>query len=247
MRVRWCTWLFPVLPVFLVGAGPWRVDAAAMPGELQIICSARLRRCCGMCHSTVVPVKPDPFRCRITRAGTASMTSCCPVSATRAGPDEHLYRNEPAGPDGDEVGVAVPFAAFQLVSVHDEHTGLAGLDQLQDLLRPQAARRREAPFQEFLFVDVVIVRAGEHEAVGNQPPGTAAPSLSPPGSARRCRRGAAWPRRACADRPATAARRSCCRWSRGSCRPHPPARRRWRPAARRHASRRSRGRPGSGW
>lgn len=162
-------------------------------------------------------------------------------------PDEHLYGNEPTGPDGDEVGVAVPFAAFQLVSVHDEHTVLAGLDQLQDLLRPQAACRREAPFQEFLFVDVVIVRAGEHEAVGNQPPGTAAPSLSPPGSARRCRRGAAWPRRACADRPATAARRSCCRWSRGSCRPHPPARRRWRPAARRHASRRSRGRPRSGW
>ncbi len=36
MRVRWCTWLCPVLPVFLVGAGPWRVDAVAMPGELQI-------------------------------------------------------------------------------------------------------------------------------------------------------------------------------------------------------------------
>ena len=26
----------PVLPVFLVGAGPWRVDAVAMSGELQI-------------------------------------------------------------------------------------------------------------------------------------------------------------------------------------------------------------------
>ena len=36
MRVRWCTWLCPVLPVFLAGACPWRVDAVAMPGELQI-------------------------------------------------------------------------------------------------------------------------------------------------------------------------------------------------------------------
>ena len=30
------TWLFPVLPVFLVDAGPWRVDAVAMSRELQI-------------------------------------------------------------------------------------------------------------------------------------------------------------------------------------------------------------------
>jgi len=28
--------LFPVLPIFLVGAGPWRADAVAMSRKLQI-------------------------------------------------------------------------------------------------------------------------------------------------------------------------------------------------------------------
>ena len=65
---------------------PECASASVLVRQIHIICSARLRHCCGMCHSTVVPVKPDPFRCRITHAGTASMTSCCPVSATRAGP-----------------------------------------------------------------------------------------------------------------------------------------------------------------
>ena len=37
MRVRWAYFVaFLDLPIFLVGTGPWRVDAMAMPGEPQI-------------------------------------------------------------------------------------------------------------------------------------------------------------------------------------------------------------------
>jgi hypothetical protein len=45
VRVRWAHFVaFLVLSVFLVGAGPWRVDAAAMSGELQITSFCALQR-----------------------------------------------------------------------------------------------------------------------------------------------------------------------------------------------------------
>jgi hypothetical protein len=45
VRVRWAHLIaFLVLSVFPVGAGPWRVDAAAMSGELQITSFCALQR-----------------------------------------------------------------------------------------------------------------------------------------------------------------------------------------------------------
>src|SRR5450755_4608908 len=107
---------------------------------------------------------------RITMPNTADRSPCARSALRDPAPEKHLSPGEPTVPDGDEPGIAIPFAGFQLVFIHDEHAALTGLDQLPYLPRPQAACRRKAPFQEFLLADVVILRAGEHEAFRDQQP-----------------------------------------------------------------------------
>jgi len=107
------TWLFPVLPVFLVDAGPWRVDAVAMSKELQItsFCARsgsralqrlpQVRRLISQHHDHLVevPVGGDPRDTVVTgqriRGGPIAEPPQAPAPPARKQVSARLLRGVP--------------------------------------------------------------------------------------------------------------------------------------------------------
>ncbi len=154
MRVRWCTWLFPVLPVFLVGAGPWRVDAVAMPGEPQItsFCAPEVTRPLdvGVDHNggSRVGLRGRRLRCGkvVRRVSEASREA-----VQQDGPPLYGGEREHPGSYPGIVGEALPDGV--LVRRADDDQDLA-------LALKRSAEHEQSRVDEIVYEASVIVEVG---------------------------------------------------------------------------------------
>lgn len=82
--------------------------------------------------------------------------------------EEDLYFGGFAGTDGDDLGVAMPLSGLQLVLVGNDDVVLVQRGGVQQRLASEPPSGGETPFEVGLPVDVVILRTGKGQLVGEQ-------------------------------------------------------------------------------
>src|SRR5918994_3370348 len=85
-----------------------------------------------------------------------------------AAAEEHLRLPDSAVTHREQLDVAVALAALQLVLVHGEDVVVTRRLHVEHLLGREPLSGREAPLEERVLVDVVVLRAREDELIGEQ-------------------------------------------------------------------------------